>query len=79
MAPTAFMGAVSMGLSPKPFMIVVTISAFTAFLTPVGTTTNAMVMGTGGYQIYGLCESRWAAFALVLCHYPARGPLFWPF
>ena len=50
MAPIALMAALSLGVSPKPFMITVAISASTAFLTPVGTTTNAMVMGAGGYQ-----------------------------
>src|SRR5665811_383938 len=42
MAPIAFMAAISLGVSPKPFMVTVAISASTAFLTPVGTTTNAM-------------------------------------
>lgn len=50
MAPIALVAATSLGVSPKPFMIVVAISASTAFLTPVGTTTNAMVMSAGGYS-----------------------------
>lgn len=50
MAPIAIMAALSLGVSPKPFMIAVAISASTAFLTPVGTTTNAMVMSAGGYK-----------------------------
>lgn len=50
MAPIALLAATSLGVSPKPFLITVAISASTAFLTPVGTTTNAMVMTAGGYQ-----------------------------
>ncbi len=50
MAPIAIMAATNLGLSPKPFMITVAISASTAFLTPVGTTTNAMVITSGGYK-----------------------------
>ncbi len=50
MAPIAILAATSLGLSPKPFMLVVAISASTAFLTPIGTTTNAMVMTAGGYK-----------------------------
>ncbi len=50
MAPIAIMASTTLGVSPKPFMIGVAISASTAFLTPVGTTTNAMVMSSGGYK-----------------------------
>ncbi len=50
MAPIAIMASTTLGVSPKPFMIAVAISASTAFLTPVGTTTNAMVMSSGGYK-----------------------------
>ncbi len=50
MAPIAIMASTTLGVSPKPFMIGVAVSASTAFLTPVGTTTNAMVMTAGGYQ-----------------------------
>ncbi|MEZ4810352.1 MAG: SLC13 family permease [Allomuricauda sp.] len=50
MAPIAIMAATNLGVSPKPFMIAVAISASTAFLTPVGTTTNAMVLASGGYK-----------------------------
>lgn len=50
MAPIAIMASMTLGVSPKPFMIAVAISASTAFLTPVGTTTNAMVMAAGGYK-----------------------------
>lgn len=50
MAPIAILAATSLNISPEPFMIVVAISASTTFLTPVGTTTNAMVMATGDYK-----------------------------
>lgn len=50
MAPIAILAATSLNLSPEPFMIIVAISASTAFLTPIGTTTNAMVMTAGGYK-----------------------------
>ncbi len=50
MAPIAFIAANSLGVSPKPYLITVAISASTAFLTPVGTTTNAMVLTAGGYS-----------------------------
>lgn len=50
MAPIALLAAASLNLSPEPFMIVVAVSASTAFLTPIGTTTNAMVISSGDYK-----------------------------
>ena len=50
MAPIALIAANSLGVSPKPYLITVAVSASTAFLTPVGTTTNAMVLSAGGYS-----------------------------
>jgi len=50
MAPITLLAATTLHLSPAPFLIVVAVSASTAFLTPVGTTTNAMVMLAGGYK-----------------------------
>ncbi len=50
MAPIAITASMTLGVSPKPFMMAVAVSASTAFLTPVGTTTNAMVMAAGGYK-----------------------------
>lgn len=50
MAPIALIAAHSMGVSPEPFLIIVAVSASTAFLTPVGTTTNAMVLSAGDYS-----------------------------
>lgn len=50
MAPIAMLAAESLGLSPRPFLMMVAVSASTAFLTPIGTTTNAMVLTAGAYK-----------------------------
>lgn len=50
MAPIALFAAISLGVSPAPFLITVAISASTACLTPVATPTNAMVMSAGNYK-----------------------------
>ena len=50
MAPIVLLAASSIGISPEPLLITVAISASTAFLTPIRTTTNAMVMTAGGYK-----------------------------
>ncbi len=79
MAPIAFMAASSLGVSPKPFMIVVAISASTAFLTPVGTTTNAMVMGSGGYRFIDYVKVGGPLLMLFFVITMLVVPVFWPF
>ena len=79
MAPIAFMAATSLGVSPEPFMVVVAISASTAFLTPVGTTTNAMVMGAAGYKFIDYVKVGAPLLLLFLITTLALVPLIWPF
>lgn len=79
MAPIAFMAAVSLGVSPKPFMIVVAISASTAFLTPVGTTTNAMVMASGSYKFMDYVRVGGPLLLMFFVITMLIVPIFWPF
>lgn len=79
MAPIALMAALSLGVSPKPFMIVVAISASTAFLTPVGTTTNAMVMGSGGYKFMDYVKVGGPLLLIFFIITMALVPIIWPF
>ncbi|CAM4125610.1 SLC13 family permease [Zobellia nedashkovskayae] len=79
MAPIALMAALSLGVSPKPFMITVAISASTAFLTPVGTTTNAMVMGAGGYQFIDYVKVGGPLLLLLFAATMLLVPVIWPF
>ncbi|MDG1570872.1 SLC13 family permease [Robiginitalea sp. M366] len=79
MAPIALMAAASLGLSPQPFLIAVAVSASTAFLTPVGTTTNAMVMSAGGYRFTDYLR---VGFPLLLLFFTATlilVPWIWPY
>lgn len=79
MAPIALGASAGMGISAEPFMIVVAISASTAFLTPIGTTTNAMVMSAGGYTFkdYFMAGSILLLFFFLLTI--VLVPLIWPF
>ncbi|NNE78509.1 MAG: SLC13 family permease, partial [Pricia sp.] len=79
MAPIAITAAVSMGVSPAPFMIVVAISASTAFLTPVGTTTNAMVLGAGGYKFMDYVKVGGPLLLLIFVSSMLLVPMIWPF
>lgn len=79
MAPIALMAASSLGVSPKPFLIAVAISASTAFLTPVGTTTNAMVMGAGSYRFMDYVRVGGPLLFLFFLCTLLVVPLIWPF
>ncbi len=50
MSPIAITIALSLGVSIDPFLIAVAIGASSAFLTPVGHESNALVMQRGGYR-----------------------------
>ncbi|MEH6719883.1 MAG: SLC13 family permease [Aurantimonas endophytica] len=47
--PIAVAAATSMGISPRPVLMSTAVAAAGAFLTPIATPTNLMVMGPGGY------------------------------
>jgi len=47
--PIAAAAATGMGVSPLPVLMAVGVAAAAAFLTPIATPTNLMVMGPGGY------------------------------
>jgi di/tricarboxylate transporter len=49
-APLVMQAALSLGISPYPMLMMVAVGASTAFLTPIGTPTNLLVMAPGGYQ-----------------------------
>lgn len=49
-APIALNAALSMGISPYPFLITVAVAANMAFATPVASPTNALVMTAGNYK-----------------------------
>jgi di/tricarboxylate transporter len=79
MAPIVIIAAQSLQISPEPFMITVAISASTAFLTPVGTTTNAMVLAAGGYKFKDYLKVGAPLLLLFLITTLLLVPLIWPF
>jgi di/tricarboxylate transporter len=50
MAPVALAVAQHLGLSPYPFAMTVALAASAAFMTPVSSPVNALVVGPGGYR-----------------------------
>ena len=79
MAPIALIAANALGVSPKPYMITVAVSASTAFLTPVGTTTNAMVLSAGGYSFLDYVKVGGPLLLLFFITTVLLVPLIWNF
>lgn len=79
MAPIAVIAASTLQISPEPFMIVVAVSASTAFLTPVGTTTNAMVLTAGGYKFMDYFKVGAPLLLIFLVLTLLLVPIIWPF
>lgn len=79
MAPIAFMAATGIGVSPRPFMMAVAVSASTAYITPMGTTTNAMVMGAGGYKFTDYVKVGTPLLLLTFILAMVLIPVIWPF
>ncbi len=50
MIPVAVAAAAGMGVSPRPVLMSIAVASAGAFLTPIATPTNLMVMAPGGYQ-----------------------------
>jgi len=77
--PIAVVTATQMGVSPAPVLMAVGVAAAAAFLTPVSTPTNLMVMEPGNYRFgdywkFGLPMMIW--FFIVAVFYV---PLIWRF
>ncbi len=77
--PIAVTAAQQTGVSVQPVLLAVNVAAAAAFLTPVATPANLMVMGPGGYKFgdywkLGGCMMAW--FALIAIFYV---PIFWSF
>ncbi|MEO9570909.1 MAG: SLC13 family permease [Polaribacter sp.] len=79
MTPIVIMSAATLGISPEPLLITVAISASTAFLTPIGTTTNAMVMSSGGYKFMDYLKVGFPLLILFVITTLLLVPIIWPF
>ncbi|WP_439130987.1 SLC13 family permease [Polaribacter sp.] len=79
MAPIVLLAAQTLGVSPEPLLITIAISASTAFLTPIGTTTNAMVMSAGNYKFMDYLKVGAPLLILFFITTIILVPIIWPF
>ena len=79
MAPIVLSAAAGLGVSPYPLMMGLAVSASLAFLTPIGTATNLMVMAPGGYTFNDYIKVGAPLLALFFAVSMLLIPVFWPF
>ncbi len=77
-APIVMQAAVTLGVSPYPLLIIVAVSASTAFLTSIGTTTNILVYSPGGYRFTDYVKVGLPLMLLFLVVSLVLVPVFWP-
>lgn len=77
--PIAVAAAAELGVSPQPVLMSVTVAAAAAFLTPVATPVNMMVMEPGGYAFGDYWKLGLPLLLLFLAVSVFLVPLIWPF
>jgi di/tricarboxylate transporter len=77
--PIALSAADELGVSARPMMMCVTVAAAAAFLTPISTPVNLIVMGPGGYRFGDYWRLGLPLLLLFLAVATLLVPVFWPF
>ncbi|XTZ39637.1 SLC13 family permease [Salmonella enterica] len=79
MAPIALAAAKSMEVSPYPFAMVVAMAASAAFMTPVSSPVNTLVLGPGNYQFSDFVKIGVPFTLLVMVVCVILIPILFPF
>jgi di/tricarboxylate transporter len=77
LAPVALATAFTMGFEPHALLITVSVAASTAFLTPIGTSTNVMVMAPGKYKFTDYAKVGLPLVAIFFVITVALVPVIW--
>jgi di/tricarboxylate transporter len=77
--PIAVVAAKEIGVSPRPVLMSVAVAAAAAFLTPVATPVNLMVMGPGGYRFGDYWKLGLPLMLWLLVVATFLVPVFWSF
>ena len=79
MAPVALAVAAGLGLSPFPFAMVVALAASAAYMTPVSSPVNTLVVGPGDYALFDFLRNGVPLTAIVMLITVLLVPVFFPF
>jgi di/tricarboxylate transporter len=77
-APIAIQTATRIGADPRSFAMAVAIATSVAFLTPLGSPVNILVMGPGGYRFRDYLRAGLPLTLLVFALIVGLLPLIWP-
>ncbi|KEY48632.1 SLC13 family permease [Citrobacter amalonaticus] len=79
MAPIALAAAKSMGVSPYPFAMVIAMAASAAFMTPVSSPVNTLVLGPGNYSFSDFIKLGVPFTIIVMAVCVVMIPMLFPF
>jgi di/tricarboxylate transporter len=79
MIPIAITAATDFGISVRPVMMSLTVAAAGAFLTPIATAANLMVMEPAGYKFADYWKLGLPMLLLFMAAAVLLVPVFWPF
>jgi len=79
MAPVGVAAAHQMGVSPYPFAMIVAVAASAAFMTPVSSPVNTLVLGPGGYRFSDFVKTGVPFTLLIMVVSVLLVPLLFPF
>jgi di/tricarboxylate transporter len=79
MAPIVLSAAAGLGVSPHPLMMGLAVAASSAFLTPIGTAPNLMVMAPGAYRFTDYMKVGAPLLVAFFVVSMLLIPVFWPF
>jgi di/tricarboxylate transporter len=77
LTPIAIAAAVSIGVDPHPFALVVAVATGTSMLTPFSHPVNVLVMGPGGYRFTDYVRSGLPLVVITLLVILFTLPIFW--
>lgn len=79
MAPIALAAAKTMGVSPYPFAMIVALAASAAFMTPVSSPVNTLVLGPGNYRFSDFVKLGVPFTVIVMVVSVVMVPMLFPF